>query len=170
MKVTFIDEDGGTVTITDPITVEGDAVSLMQLAEVLTAGVERARRVPDVLVRVIEGPVPAGAGASERNPDSDVLPAVAMPWESSVPPPVELNDWQLNLLRRTRVAAVKVQDILGEHYQWVWVLKNSDPTQEHRLFSLTYGHAAIAPAGLYALDQAERAEMLQVPGTAVDVG
>jgi|GEM_PF-2676229 len=177
MKVTFIDESGDTVTITDPITIEGDVQSLTDLAAALAAGVEKARLerpALDVLVRVTE----AGSVGSvdqprvENNPaiptESDTLPAPQIPWESTEPPRVALNDWQLDLLRRTRAMAIPIKDI--EAAARAWVLENCDLLKEHRLFSLTHAHVAIAPAGLYALDRSEREALLPVEPPASDAG
>ena len=167
MRVTFIDENGGTVTITDPITIEGTVRSLHDLAEVLRGALQA--NWAGVKVRVTDGRMGGDAAAkqavdNQRNPwpvdvkpRSDELVPPWKPWESTEPPPVELEKWQLDLLRRTRSGVIPIKDIEGPAR--TWVLENHDPEHEHRLFSIIKGQVAIAPAGLYALDRANAAEL-----------
>ena len=169
MRVTFIDENGGTVTITNPITVEGEAASLRTLATVLLDAVE-ADQI-GVKVRVLGGAAGHDAARQKMSdlaqqqlpPDAlrpaelTELPLPWKPWESTVPPMVQLEVWQLDLLRRTRSGVIPIKDIEGPAR--TGVLENHDPEHEHRLFSIIKGQVAIAPAGLYALDRANAAEL-----------
>lgn len=167
MRVTFIDENGGTVTITNPITVEGEAASLRTLATVLLDAVE-ADQI-GVKVRVLGGAAGHDAARQKMSdlaqqqlpPDAlrpaepTELPPLWKPWESTEPPPMELEDWQLDMLRMAREKAFPLVELID--YEVAFVLANSNPVQEPRLFSLVNGHVAIAPAGLYILDRAKRA-------------
>lgn len=156
MRITFIDENGGTVTITDPITVEGDVWSLSDLSAVLTSALEAD--VIGVKVNVTR----SGGTEAQQQPAGQFAPTVAdelpppwKPWESTEPPSVKLEDWHLRLLEAVRVGPVKMDRLNDREGSFVDV--NSDHRYEHRLFSIVNGHLVIAPAGLYALDQATRA-------------
>ncbi len=156
MRVTFIDENGGTVTITDPITVEGDVESLSDLSAVLMSALEADAIGMKVNV------TRSGGTEAQQQPAGQFAPTVAdelsppwKPWESTEPPSVKLEDWQLWLLRATREGTVKTLEMTAQEIEFL--MENCDPGQEHRLFSLVKGHATIAPAGLYVLDRATRA-------------
>ena len=171
MRITFIDREGGPVTVTDLVGIRCDWNTLVELSDAIEAAI-RARSQGWINIEIDESPVnlmdgrladtnrkkyanAGGPGPSEEAAEQTELPPPWKPWESTEPPPMELEDWQLDLLRVARKRVFPVTKLTD--YERDFVMPNGYADQEHRLFSILQGYVAIAPAGLYVLDQAEQA-------------
>ena len=159
------------MTVTDLVGIRCDWNTLVELSDAIEAAI-RARSQGWINIEIDESPVnlmdgrladtnrkkyanAGGPGPSEEAAEQTELPPPWKPWESTEPPPMELEDWQLDMLRMAREKVFPLVELID--YEVAFVLANSDPGQEHRLFSLVNGHVAIAPVGLYILDRAKRA-------------